>query len=89
MRGEAAGTSRVYFSFFNRPDVSQDGYFKYNAFINYKSDHNGLSASLFVRNLANKRTVSSEQVSAGFSLFPILGAFDPPRVFGGSIGYSF
>ena len=89
LRGEAAGTSRVYFSFFNRPDVSQAGYWKYNAFLTYKSDRNGLSASLFVRNIANKRTVSSEQVSAGFSRFPILGAFDPPRVFGGSLGYSF
>ncbi len=89
LRGEAAGTSRVYFSFFNRPEVSQGGYWKYNAFLNYKSDRNGLSASLFIRNIANKRTVSSEQVSAGFSLFPILGAFDPPRVFGGSLGYSF
>ena len=89
LRGEATGVSRVYFSFFNRPEVSQAGYWKYNAFLNYKSDRNGLSASLFVRNIANKRTVSSEQVSAGFSLFPILGAFDPPRLFGGSLGYSF
>ena len=89
LRGEAAWTDRVYFSFYNRPEVSQGGYGKYNAFLNYKSDRNGLSASLFIRNIANKRTISSAQVSAGFSRFPIVGAYDPPRVFGGSVGYSF
>lgn len=89
LRGEAAYTDRVYFSFYNRPEVSQDGYGKYNAFLNYSDDKTGLSASLFVRNIANKRTISSAQVSAGFSRFPIVGAYDPPRTYGASIGYRF
>lgn len=89
LRGEAAWTDRVYFSFYNRPEVSQAGYGKYNAFLNYSNDRTGLSASLFVRNIADKRTISSDQVSAGFSRFPIVGAFDPPRTFGASIGYTF
>lgn len=89
LRGEAAYTDRVFFSFYNRPDVSQGHYAKYNAFLNYKDEHSGVTASLFIRNIANKRTVSSEQVSAGFSRFPILGAFDPPRTYGASLGYNF
>ncbi len=89
LRGEGAWTDRVYFSFYNRPEVSQAGYGKYNAFLNYKNDRNGVTASLFIRNIANKRTISSAQVSAGFSRFPIVGAFDPPRTYGASLGYSF
>ncbi len=89
LRGEAAFTGLVYFSFYNRPEVSQDAFAKYNAFLNFTGDRKGFTASLFVRNIANKRTISSAQVSAGFSRFPIVGAYDPPRTFGGSIGYRF
>ena len=89
LRGEAAFTGKVFFSFYNREDVAQGAYGKYNAFLNFSKRDSGLTASLFIRNIADKRTVSSEQVSAGFSRFPILGAFDPPRTYGGSIGFSF
>ena len=89
LRGEAAWTDRVYFSFYNRPEVSQPAYGKYNAFLNYANDKTGITASLFIRNIANKRTISSAQVSAGFSRFPIVGAYDPPRTYGVSLGYHF
>lgn len=89
LRGEAAWTDKVFFSFYNRPEVSQDAFGKYNAFLNYSNEETGISASLFIRNIANKRTTSSAQVSAGFSRFPIVGAYDPPRTFGASIGYRF
>ena len=89
LRGEAAYTDRVYFSFYNRPEVSQGAYGKYNAFLSYRNVRTGVSASLFIRNITNKRTISSAQVSAGFSRFPIVGAYDPPRTFGGSLGYNF
>ena len=89
LRGEAARTGRVFFSPYNRPEVAQDAYTKFNAFLNYRRDNSGWTGSLFVRNIADRRTVSSSQVSAGFSGFPILGAFDPPRTFGASVGYSF
>lgn len=89
LRGEMNYTDDIFFSFYNRPDVAQQAYTKFNAFLNFKSQTSGLTASLFIRNIANKRTISSEQVSAGFSRFPIVGAFDPPRTFGGSIGITF
>lgn len=36
-----------------------------------------------------KRTFSSTQVASGFLGFPIMGTFDPPRTFGGSLGCRF
>ncbi len=88
LRGELTYTDRIYFSPFNRLAVSQGAFAKENLILTYNCD-NGLSASLWVRNLANKRTVSTSQVSSGFLGFPIMGTFDPPRTIGGSIGYRF
>lgn len=88
LRGEMAYTSQVFFSFYNRPDISQLGYTKFNASVSYEGD-NGITASAWIKNIGNKRTFSSTQVSSGFLGFPIMGTFDPPRTFGASIGYRF
>ena len=89
LRGEMNYVDRVFFSFYNRPEVSQPANTKYNAFLNYAANGDGLNASLWVRNLTNRRTVSSSQVSAGFVGFPIMGAFDPPRTYGVTFGITF
>lgn len=88
LRGEISYTDRVYFSPFNRRDVSQAAYAKGNILATYTGD-NGISASLWVRNIANLRTISSAQVTSGFLGYPISGGYDAPRTFGGSIGYRF
>lgn len=88
LRGELAYTSQIFFSFYNRPEVSQDGYTKYNSSLSYEGD-NGLTASLWIKNITDKRTYSSTQVSSGFQGFPIQGTYDPPRTFGVSLGYRF
>ena len=88
LRGEISGTSRVYFSAFNRNEVSQAGYAKGNVLLTY-SRNSGLTCSLWARNVTNRLTVSSSQVSSGFLGFPIMGTFDPPRTFGASVGYRF
>ncbi len=88
-RGEATWVDRVFFSFYNRPEVSQGANAKFNAFLNYRRDGSGFTGSVFVRNLTDRRTISSAQVSAGFVGFPIMGAYDPPRTYGLSIGYAF
>lgn len=88
IRGEANWTDKVFFSAYNRPEVSQGAFSKFNVSIAYEAQ-NGLSVSAFVRNIGNKRTISTEQVSGGFFGFPILGAFDPPRTFGATLGYRF
>lgn len=88
LRGEFIYTDRIYFSPFNRLEVSQGAFAKGNVILTYDRD-GGLSLSLWVRNLTDKRTVSTSQVSSGFLGYPIMGTFDPPRTIGGSIGYRF
>jgi iron complex outermembrane receptor protein len=88
LRAELAYTSRVFFSFYNRSEISQGGYTKENASIAYEGDQ-GISASLWIKNIGNKRTFSSTQVSSGFLGFPVMGTFDPPRTLGASFGYRF
>jgi iron complex outermembrane receptor protein len=89
LRGELAYTSRVYFSPFNRNEVSQAAYTKGNVLLTYSRNESGFTSSLWVRNVGDRRTISTAQVSSGFLGFPIMGTFDPPRTFGGSIGYRF
>ena len=87
-RAERSWIGQVYFSPFNRPEVGQRPYGKYNASISWKSD-GGFDVTLFVRNLTNKFTLSTGQVSLGLIGYPIMGAIDPPRTFGGAISYRF
>ncbi|MCP3732614.1 TonB-dependent receptor [Sphingomonas sp. MG17] len=88
LRGEMAYTSQIFFSFYNRPEISQNGYAKYNGSVSYEAS-SGLTLSAWIKNIADRRTYSTTQVSSGFLGFPIMGTFDPPRTFGGSIGVSF
>jgi iron complex outermembrane receptor protein len=88
VRGEASWTDEVFFSAYNRPEVSQGAFEKFNLSLAY-AHNSGVTATAFVRNLTNKRTISTEQVSGGFFGFPIMGAYDPPRTYGISIGYRF
>jgi len=87
LRGEVTGTSRVYFSPFDRNEISQAGYAKGNALLTWS--RSALTCSLWARNVTDRRTISTSQVSSGFLGFPIMGTFDPPRTYGGSIGYRF
>jgi iron complex outermembrane receptor protein len=89
VRGEGYWVDRVYFSPFNRDVTSQPSYVKYNAFLNYEHTGTGWTAQLFIRNIANKRTIASAQVSSALWGFPVVGAYDAPRTFGGTIGYRF
>lgn len=88
LRAEANWTDKVYFSAYNRSEVSQQAFGKYNASLAYEADA-GWTVTMFVRNMADKRTISTEQVSGAFFGFPIMGAYDPPRTFGASVGYRF
>lgn len=88
LRGEVTYSDRVFFSPFNRPEVSQGAYAKGNVFATLALD-SGVTVAAFVRNIADKRTISTNQVSTGLFGFPILGAYDPPRTFGGSVSVAF
>lgn len=88
LRGDARFVDRTYFTFYNLDHTSQPAYSQFNAFLTYEHD-NGVSARLFVRNLANKRIISSEFVGTGLVGFPIVGSFEPPRTYGVTLGYRF
>jgi iron complex outermembrane recepter protein len=89
LRGEVSWTDRIYFTPFNVDSVSQAGYAKLNAFLSWTSLNEHLNASLFVKNLTNKTTVSNSIVSWVGVGSPINGYLDPPRTFGIRLGYKF
>jgi len=88
LRGELEFTKRVYFTPDNVNEISQAGYVKQNAFVTYDSDANW-HVTAFVRNLSNKDTWTSGQVSTPILGSPIHGAVAPPRTFGLEVGYKF
>lgn len=88
LRGELEFTSRIYFTPDNIAEISQAGYVKQNAFVTYDSNA-GWHATAFVRNLSNKDSWTSGQVSTPLLGSPIHGAVAPPRTFGLEVGYKF
>lgn len=88
IRGESRFVDRVFLTFYNLNTTSQSPYQQYNAFATWQS-HGGLYASVFMRNIANKRVIASEFVSTALVGFPIVGTFEPPRTFGATLGYKF
>lgn len=88
LRGEWFHSTRVWFSPFNVKAFSQPSYDLFNAFLNYDNgDH--WSASLFVRNIADKSVMAGGYVSSGLFGFPQNVTLQPPRVFGAKVGYRF
>jgi iron complex outermembrane receptor protein len=88
LRGELEFTTRIYFTPDNADMISQSGYLKQNAFVTYTSN-GGWHVTGFVRNLSNKDTWTSGQVSTPILGSPVHGAVAPPRTFGVEVGYKF
>jgi iron complex outermembrane receptor protein len=89
LRGEGNWVGRTYFNPFHRTDISQKPYAKFNAFVTYESPSGRWSGSLFVRNITNQDTLSFAYTISPLFGGGIMGAFDPPRTFGGEIGVKF
>lgn len=89
LRGELSWRDKVYFTPFNVDYVAQKSFAKVNAFLNWTSRSDSWSASLFVKNLTDKKTVANSFIEVGLVGFPAVGFIDPPRTFGASIGYKF
>jgi iron complex outermembrane receptor protein len=89
LRGEVAWRDRIYFTPFNRQDVSQASNTKLNAFLNWKSMDEKWNASIFVKNIANKTIVGNSYVSSGLVGFPINGYLEEPRTYGAKLGFKF
>lgn len=88
LRGEGNWIGRVFFSPYNRPEVSQPSYAKYNAFLNMDFS-NGMTASLFVRNITDKTTVGYSYVTTSLYGSNIVGALAAPRTYGVELGWKF
>ena len=89
LRGEVAWRDQFYYTPFNRREVGQDAVAKVNAFLNWASNNEKVSASLFVRNLTNKTTYGPSYVSTGLVGFGIVGYLEEPRTYGVRFGYKF
>ena len=89
LRGEGVWAGRTYFNPFHRQDISQKPYAKFNAFLNYESPNGRWTAALFVRNITKQDTLSFAYTISPLFGGGIMGAYDPPRTFGGEIGVKF
>jgi iron complex outermembrane receptor protein len=87
-RTEIEFTTRSYFTPDNIDMLSQAGYVKGNLFLTYESKDRW-SVTAFVRNISNKDTWVSGQVSTPILGSPAHGAVAAPRTFGGEIRYEF
>ena len=87
-RGEARFVDRVYFTQFQLNHVSQPAYDLFNAFVTL-SLTNGVRATAYVRNIANRTIVSSAFVGTTLVGAPLVGSFEPPRTYGITLGYHF
>ena len=88
LRGEVEFATRAFFSPDNVDLVSQGAYAKENAFLTYAANA-GWGVTAFARNIGNKDTWVSGQVSDGLLGFPAHGAVAAPRTFGAELSYKF
>lgn len=89
LRAEGRWIDQVYFTPFNLEHVSQPAHEVFNAFLLYDAPSGAWNASLFVRNIADDRSISSALVGSGLVGFPLVGSYDPPRTYGVQLGYRF
>ena len=89
LRGEAAWSSKVQFSPFNRDILAQDAYAMFNGFLNYVSPQNNWNAGLYVKNLTDKAVTSYRYVTNPLFGSPVIGSYYPPRTYGLQVGYKF
>ncbi|WP_334185506.1 TonB-dependent receptor [Novosphingobium sp.] len=87
-RADGTWKDRIYFSPYNRAEVSQPAYAVFNAFVTYNA-HAGWSLGAWVRNLANKDYRVSSTVGNVFVGYSIGGQLGDPRTFGVTAGMHF
>jgi iron complex outermembrane receptor protein len=86
LRGEYHWTSRVYFSEFNDPLISQAAVGVWNAFANYETADGRYRLSAFAENIANETIYNNKLVGAEILGFNIISSPAPPRTFGLQLG---
>ena len=89
LRGESNWSDRVYFSPFNRNEVSQRAYNLQNAFVTYQPEGGPWRLSLYIRNIGDKTIRSAGQVATALLGSPVIGFVKPPRTFGATFGVKY
>ncbi len=89
LRGEMQWTDRVYFSAFNRPNVSQPSRTIFNLFLNFVDNSKQWNFSIYGKNLSNKTYATDMIVSVVEAGGPINGSVGEPRTYGASVRYDF
>jgi len=89
LRGDVAYSGRIYFTEFNEKALSQGPAAIVDASLLYESGDQHWQASLFVRNLTDKKVVSNKFVAAALTGYAVNGSFKPPRTYGVRVGYKF
>lgn len=88
-RAEGRWVGKMYFTQYNLDFASQPAYSLLNAYVTWKSAGGRWSASVYGRNLADKRIVSAALVGSGLVGFPLVGSLEPPRTYGITVGIDF
>ncbi len=88
-RGEVFYQSKVFFTPFNVKTNDQAGFAKLNASINLVSNDKHWTASLFGKNITNKRNITNATTTAIFNGFSVVGYYDEPARYGLTLGYKF
>jgi iron complex outermembrane recepter protein len=82
-------TGTVYFSEFNRPEVSQPAFTKVNLYGIYDRPGTGWSGNVFVKNVTNKTYLVGQVINAGIFGYPVSGLYGAPRTYGVQVTKSF
>jgi iron complex outermembrane recepter protein len=83
LRADAAQIGRIYFSQYNRPEISTGKSNEFNAFLTF--DAGDWTVGLYGRNLSNERKLTFAQVDSALFGFPIQTGVNVPRTYGASI----
>jgi len=89
LRGEGRFVDRVWFTQFNVDYVSQPAYELFNAYLTWRSRDERFSVTAFMRNIGNEDIVSAGFIGSSLVGSPLLGSFEPPRIYGVTAGVRF
>jgi iron complex outermembrane recepter protein len=80
--GDINFTSRIHFSPYNVLTLSQPGYNKQNASLDYTSPSGKWRVGAFVKNISDRTTMSSAVSNSFLASLSLLSYYDPPRTYG-------
>jgi iron complex outermembrane recepter protein len=81
--------SRIYFSEFNDPALSQGGVTRLNAQLRFDSASGKWYASLWGKNITDQLVATSKILTVALWGYPIYGSVAPPATYGAEVGVKF